>query len=607
MFTRSPRTSGIPGLWALLGLCFALGGGLRAQDVELTASVSQNPVYMNQQFTYSLEISGSTSGLPDINLPPMPDFRVLSGPNQSSNYQILNGKVSSKLTYSVVLLPRSEGKFTIPAVSVVYKGKTYRSNAIELNVTRQPASQSGGEAAPDDKVFLRIIPSKRSVYINEPIDVSVRLYFRVTVRSPDFIKLPETVGFWVEEYEMPQNIPVTNEMLNGVQYQVAEIRKMALFPTRSGKLTISESQLAVNVVERRRNRDPFGMMDDFFSDPLGRSVRQVLASRPVTINVKPLPEEGKPADFSGLVGSYRLSTDIDKSDVQTNEAFSISVRLSGNGNLKVLDDLKVDFPPGFEVYDPKVKDNVRRSVNSRFSATRELEYVLIPRVVGEFPVGPINLSYFDPSSARYKTLSSPQYKVIVTPGDESVSGLSGNFVAKSDVQVLGRDINFIKETGLQLVKSGALPYQGWWFWAGLGLPLLAFAGAFAYRRHREQMSGDIGYARNRTARRTAHKRLKGAENHLKSGAFSEFYGEMSRGLIGFLGDKTNRETTGMTRLEIEALLADYDVNDDLRQDFLTCLDEADFRRFAPADNQAEQARDFFERGSAVLDQLSKRI
>lgn len=598
----------------LLMVFFAYFGNnyIFAQDVKLIAAVDRNPVGLNDQFTYTLEVSGSASGFPDPGLPNFADFRILGGPNVSTSVQIMNGSMSSSKSYSIVLLPRKTGTFVIPAVSVNYKGKTYQSNSVKLTVVQQGSQSTpqGGSSAADEgndsssDLYLKLIPSRRTVYVNDQITVSFKIYFRLSIRNPDFIKLPETIGFWVEEYEIPQNIPVTQEVVNGVQYNVAEVKKLALFPTKTGELTLTPMQLAVNVVERRRRRDPFSAFDSFFDDPFGRTVRKVLVTEPITFRVKPLPENGKPASFSGLVGNFNLNVDLDKTNVKANEALSYKVRLTGSGNLKSLSDLPVDFPANFEVYDPKIKDNVNRS-GPRLVASRELEYVLIPRTSGQYRIKPLEISFFDPSTETYKTLRSKEYLVNVAEGKD-VGGIAGNaYLSKSDVKLLGKDIYFIKEENLNLFRRGYKPYMTVWFWALLIAPLLFLGAAYGYRNYHEKMSTNVEFARKRKAFKQAEKRLKGASYFLKQGKYAEFYGDVSRGLIGFVADKTNHSAAGLVRNDVEKLLRNREVEEPLVEEYLQCLDEADFRRFAPGNVSDEEAKAFYIRAASILEKLGK--
>ena len=595
------------------GVLFSLP--LAAQDIQMKSSVDRNPVGLNEVFTFQVELTGSTTSLPDLRLPQLADFKLLGGPNQSTSFSMVNGSVSTSKTYTMQLMPQKTGTFRIPSFQMQYKGKTYRSNALDIVVLkdsqpRQNQSRSNAAAgssqsgASSNELFIRAVPSKRTVFINEQFNVDYKVYFRIPIRNPDFVKLPETVGFWVEEFEIPQNIPVSQEMINGVQYSVAEIKKYALFPTKAGDLSLTPMQLAVNVVARKKRRDPFNMFDSFFEDPFGKTIRKVLTTKALKIKVNPLPQEGKPENFSGLVGNFRLSDELDKNSVNANEAISLKLRISGSGNLKSLKDIPVNFPASFEIYDPKIKYNTNRS-GSKFSASRELEYVLIPRTSGEYRIKPIEVAYFDPAAKRYVTLRSKEYLINVGEG-EAIAGLgNSSYIPKSDVTLLGKDIHFIKEDKLDLVPMGYRPYQAGWFWASLILPALFLTFAYGYRNHVEKMSTNVEYARKKRAFKHADKRLKGANQFLKEKKYAEFYGEVSRSLLGFVADKSNQASAGLLKDDVKKILQEKAVQDTLIQEYLQCLDEADFRRFAPGEASEESAKSFYQRAAEILENLGK--
>ncbi len=586
-------------------LLFAISTGF-AQEISLIASVNQNTVGLSDAFQFKLEVSGANRSLPEVELPPLNDFRVLSGPNQSSQFNMINGRVNVSKTYSVTLLAKKTGKFTIPSVSVKHKGNTYRSEPIVITVVQEttPAqSQNQNESGESQDLFIRAIPSKTKVYVNDQINVSYKVYFRVPIRNPDFIKLPETVGFWVEEYEIAQNIPVTQEVINGQQYSVAEVKKLALFPTKSGDLNITPLQLSVDVVERRRRRDPFSVFDDFFDDPLGRTTRKILSSREIKLDVQQLPANGKPENFSGLVGNFNMTVDIDKTTVKANEAITYKIKLSGSGNLKTLQDLQINFPESFEVFNPKISDNVNRR-GDRLFFSRDMEYVIIPRSPGEYTLDPLEISFFDPTTKQYRTLRSREYLIDVQEGDLAAGMNSGNFT-KSEVRLLGRDIHFIKEKMSDLVSVDAAPYTSGWFLSALFLPLLALGMAFGYRQHQEKMSTNVEYARKRQASKQAEKRLKTAKTLMNQQKFEAFYGEVSRALLGFVADKTNHSAAGLMRDNVASLLHESKVDESLIDEYLKCLDEADFRRFAPGQATPDAAQEFYDSAADLLSNLLK--
>ncbi|RMF57721.1 MAG: protein BatD, partial [Calditrichaeota bacterium] len=451
--------------------------------------------------------------------------------------------------------------------------------------------------------FLKAIPSKRNLYVNEQVSVSYKVYFRVSVRNPEFVKLPETIGFWVEEFDLPKDIPITQEVINGVRYNVAELKKLALFPTKSGELRVTPMRLALDVVQRRR-RDPFSMFDDFFDDPFGRTVRKVLTSNEVVFKVRPLPVNSQLSNFSGIVGSLTMQVNVDKLSVTVNDAISYKIKLTSSGNLKSLKKLNIDFPTTFEVFEPKTRQSISRAGNKLISV-KEMEYVLIPRTTGTFQIPALKLVYFDPVSGKYRTLSSDAYEINVTPA-EGVEGLTmNNYVPKSEVRLLGKDINFIKEEELHLQPRGYRVYNTPGYWITIFSATLILGIALAYRRYLDKMGTNVEYARKRKAYGIAKHRLKKAHQFLKKGELAEFYGEVSRSLIGFVADKTNTPSAGLLKDEVLKLLTDRNVEKNMVEEFGAILDEADLKRFAATQVTPEEAQQFYQKAEQLLTRLGK--
>lgn len=596
-------------------LAIILGAvNIHAQDIKLTATVDRSTLGLEDNFTYQLEVSGPMKNLPDPNLPDLSNFAIFSGPNVSSSFQIVNFDISASQTYSYVLGPKQVGKYEIPPAYVEYKGKKYRSNSVVVTVTKVSQSppqtqRSTRNPQSEDRdlsksLFLRAVPSKSSVFMNEQVNVSYKVYFNLNIRSPEFIKLPETVGFWVEEYPITGDIPVSQETVNGVQYNVAVIKKMALFPTKTGELSISPLQLRVHVQMQRQRRDPFNVFDDLFNSPFDRMVSKELISNSLTLNVRPLPESGKPTDFSGLVGDFRLLADLDKTDIPSNEAISLKLKIAGTGNLKVLNRIPFEAPSSFEVFDPKVKDEINRD-GTYLSGSKEFEYIMIPRVPGEFQLKPVSVTYFDPFQKLYRTISSRLYEVKVTKGKELPGNLATNYLSKEDVKLLGKDIHFIKEVRPDFVRINYSPYMTMWFMLGILIPAVAVAGAFGYRNHLEKVSTNLEYARKRKAHKQARRQLKEANAYLKNNRLAEFYGEISRALMGYIADKTNKSAAGFVRDDVAEIMKSKEVDSDLVDEYFRCLDDADFRRFAPGQNSEREAGSFYDQAEKILVKLEK--
>ena len=589
-------------------------------ELQLKAWVDRNPVSVEDQFTYIVEVSGKVRTLPEVQLPDFSNFYVLSGPNVSSSYQIINFEFSASQTYRVILQPKKTGQFTLAPAKIKYGGKTLQSEAVRVQVVNgpsrsrksSPAVRTPGRAGQRSEpnlsraVQLKAIPSAHRVYLGQQVTLSYKIYFRTRIRDFDFVDHPETVGFWVEEYPLSGEARITREIVNGVQYNVAEIKRLALFPNKTGRLTIPPVTITVDAVVPQASRDPFDLFDNFFDNPFGKVVRRRIVSNPVTIEVKPLPASGRPQNFSGLVGDFRVSSSLDKKEVPANEAISYRVKIRGQGLLKTLNRLPMEFPLSFEVFEPRVKENVNRQ-GRYISSSKELEYVLIPRTPGDYQIPELRLSFFNPFSQKYQELVIPAYAVHVTRGKEVATGITGALVSKEEVALLGKDIRFIKES-ISLRPVGYRVYRSVWFWAAFFLPSLFLVGAYGYQVHQRRLQSDVVFARRRRASRLARKHLKKARQLLKQQQYEAFYGEISRALIGFIADKTNRPAAGLTLVEIERLLQQQNMPETLIRECLNTLNEADMRRFAGMSASSEtDAKNLLKNVERCMEKLEKYL
>ena len=365
-------------------LLLMTGDGV-AQDATFTASVDKNPVGMGDQFTLSLVLTSAGMGAgKNLQLPDLGRFRVMSGPNQSQSMQFINGAVSSSLTYSYVLQPKEIGKFTIGGASIEVGGKVYTTTPFVLEVVKgapkprqEQNVQVDAKSQIGDNLFIRAVVDKSHVIQGEQINLSFKLYTRISVANYGIERNPSMTGFWTEDIEIPKNIALSTETINGKQYRVGIIRRIALFPTQSGTLEISPMEVQTTVHVQSRSLDPF---DSFFRDPFGQTFAYKTRSEPVKIKVDPLPP-GAPVGFKGAIGRFTMRTTVDKTDAKTNEPLSLKVSISGTGNIKVLESPEVDLPRDFEQYSPKVSDNINRQ-EDRISGTKTFEYLLIPGIRG---------------------------------------------------------------------------------------------------------------------------------------------------------------------------------------------------------------------------------
>ena len=591
-----------------------------AQEVRFAASVDRNPVGLGEQFTLSLTLTSSgLGGGKNLRLPDMSKFRIMSGPNQSSSVEFINGAVSSSVTYSYVLQPKEVGKMTIGAALIEAGGKTYQTSPIVLAVEKTaqrprpqsaPAVDASGNVG--DNILLTASVDRTHVIQGEQINLVFRLYTRLRVAGWPGIKNPTMVGFWSEDVDVPNNPEATTESMNGKEYSVFVVKRMAIFPTQSGNLEISPAEgMATVVVQAPRSNDPF---DAFFRDPFGRDINVPLKTEALRIKVDPLPS-GAPDDFKGAVGQFAMSTEVDKKTTRTNEPVDLKVKISGQGNIKLLESPAIELPADFEQYSPKVSDAIERKGEKVFGS-KTFEYLLIPRYPGLKVIKPVTFSYYDIAKREYVRLRSPQIELNVEQGAASPVPIVAG-AAREDVRMLSQDIRFIKTDPPGLQERGKEPYAGGLFVILMILPLAGLAGAVVLARQREAAVMDaVGY-RNRRAVRVAQKGLKQAEYllHEKSGRKEtptsnqrvRFYSEISRALWKYLGDKLN---IAQANFSIEAAVAELknrSVEPGLAHALRRLLESCDMARFAPTSLELPAMQKAYDEAKRLIIDLEREL
>jgi hypothetical protein len=559
---------------------------------NFSASVNRNPVGSNEQFQLSYTLSGSGT---NFRPPSLSDFMVLSGPNQSTSMQFINGAMSQSVTFSYILQPRKEGTFKIEPATIESGGRVVASNSLSLTVTAggQGSRQNQGQ---DDKtnisssnIFIRVVVDKTTVYRGEALVASFLLYTNVDVINYSINKVPSLNGFWSQDIQLPQQLRLYNEVYKGVNYRVGEIKKVVLFPQQSGQLTIDPMEgecIARIQVKRNRSGNPFDIFNDpFFNDPFFgsggiRDVRFAVKSDPVRITVKDLPPNPPPS-FNGAVGRFQIEGNMDKSSVKTNDAVTFRLKVSGRGNLKLTEAPALEVSPDIETYDPKVNDQISTTEKGS-SGSRTFEYLIIPRHQGSYPIGPVSFTYFDLDKKDYVTLTTPGYKLDVQRGKDGGSALS--HTGKSEFRVIGRDIRFIKTRLPSEISAGHDFFGSLTFILLSIIPVIGMATLFIVRRRHLQLNADVTALKSRKATRMARKRLMLANKYLKSGNNDAFYEEVARALWGFLGDRLKIPVASLNRETAHAALQKAGVQEDRIQQLITMLDTCEFARYSRAAN-----------------------
>ncbi|MDP2387979.1 MAG: BatD family protein [Bacteroidota bacterium] len=566
---------------------------------KFTAQVSKNKLAVGEVFQLTFTINASAS---NFKAPNLTDYDVYSGPNQSTSMQIINGNMSQSISLSYLLSPKKEGKFTIGAASIVVSGTKLESNSIVIEV-KGSAQQSGGtssnsnksnpptntqgqysSANSDDDLFIKTFVSKKSCYLGEQIVVTQKVYSRLNLRGFQNYKMPVFNGFWSQnEDNRNKQIQLQTENLDGIQYYVAEFTKSYLFPQRSGSLTLEPMEVDC-IVRQRSSKQPQNIFDQFFGG--GYEDKVVKAkSKPVTIDVKALPEAGKPANFNGAVGNFSLKTELSKEKVVANQSVNLKLSITGKGNIKLTDAPKINFPEGFETFEPKVNENY--SEGGSFSGTKTYDYLIIPRQAGDFTIKDLGFSYFDPEKKSYVTVPAPEFNINVSPDPNAVNNEAQVYSPKNTIEEKQNDIRYLKSGDLNLKPNDELFFSSWKHYLLLALPVLAFIGFIGVSKNISKRNSDVVAVKGRKAAKLAKKHLTAAEKFKNSNNKDAFYHEVFVALNGYVGDKLNIPVADLNKQNIETHLLNKQVSTETIKKLLDTLNDCEVARYAPAAVTAE--------------------
>ena len=564
--------------------------------VTFTAS-APDAVAVGDQFRLSYTVN--TQKVKNFRAPSIKGFDVLMGPSRSYSMQSINGNTTETLTFTYILLAQKEGEYTIPGATITANGDQMLSNSVKIKVLpadKTNSSQSGntqstsrssssGTSISNNDLFITATASKTTAYEQEAILLTYKIYTVVDLRGFDNVKLPDFKGFHSQEVELPNDRRWGLEHYKGRNYHSTIYRQFVLFPQQSGKLTIDAARFDASIEKMDAIDDPF---EAFFNGGAGSiQIKKTLMTPKLTIDVKPLPT-GKPADFSGGVGEFNISSSINSTKVKTNDAITVKVVISGTGNLKLVGEPEVKFPEDFEVYDPKV-DSKFRLTNAGLSGNKVIEYLAIPRNAGTYKIPAIKFSYFDIKSRSYKTLTTEEYTVQVEKGAGNASQTIANFTNKEDLKVLNEDIRFIKQNDVKLSPKGEYFFGSMGYWLFYIIPGLIFIACFLIYRKQIAANANVAKVRTKKANKVAVKRMKQAGKLLAANEKDAFYDEVLKALWGYISDKLSIPVSQLSKDNIEEELRKYGVAEDLIKEFLNALNSCEFARFAPGD--ANQAMD----------------
>ena len=585
-------------------------------------------VAVNELFNVTFIIEGEKSPS-DFQWSSGDDFQLVWGPQKgsSSSIQIINGKRSSshQTTFTYILIPKATGTFQLPAATALLSGDRISSTQASIQVVSDGASssqssgQNGGKSSgggqtsstgsgeiSSNDLFMRLSLSRTEVVIGEPITATLKIYQRANVVGFENAKFPTFNGFWSQETYVPNNIEFKRESLDDKIYNTAVLRTYVLIPQQSGTITIDPAELVCLVNIRTAPSTSNSLFDSFFQDEY-RIIRKRVTTPAVKVKVNPLPA-GQPASFGGGVGNFGISARLTTDNLKTHDAASLVITVSGRGNVALLEEPKVNFPPDFEVYDTKTTENTDKS-NGGTSGSKSFEYPFIPRSHGDFTIDPVEYSYYDVNAGKYVTLRTEPLHVKVAKGkggDSTPVTTVNSGVERKDVKSLADDIRFIFTGKPGLSGSGSFFVGSVFFWILLALMILGATSVYLAFRKVAAMRADVAGTKNRRATKMAQKRLKQAGEYLDKNLYTAFYEELHKALIGFVSDKLNMDMSEISKDNIASALTEGGVSAEQTKAFTDLLDACEFARYSP-DGGNEAMRSHYDAALKVISSIDSGL
>lgn len=565
-------------------------------------------VAVGEQFrlTYTIntqDVKGFRAG----NVPE--EFEVLMGPSTStqSSFQMVNGHTSStsSVTYTYILVANKQGTFTIPAAHATVDGKTVQSNELRIKVAGQVQSgargrhQQGGSqelrpagsAISGSDLFIKVSASKQHVREQEPILLTYKVYTLVGLTQLSG-KMADLKSFYSREVPLPQEKSFRVETLNGRQYRTVTWQQYVVFPQTTGKLEIPSITYEGIVVQQNRNVDPF---EAFFNGGSGYvEVKKQIKAPGITIQVDPLPQ--RPADFSGGVGRYTISAQLERNEVKANDPIKLRVVVSGSGNMKLLKQPVVKFPKDFDSYDAKVTDKTKLTVNG-IEGSIVYDFLAVPRHQGKYEIPAIEYVYFDTQKGTYNTVKTESFILNVAKGDGNSS--STVYTAQEDIKQLAHDIRYIHTGNTEQRAVDDFFFGSSAYWTTIALLLVTFVSLFVIFRHRAIEHANIMKQRAGKANKVAVKRLKKADKLMHAGREGDFYDEVLRALWGYVGDRLSMPVEQLSRDNVSQQLENHGVSEEVIRQFIGALEECEYARFAPGDAKGNMKKVYDAALSAI--------
>ena len=594
-------------LTTIFGLLLA---AVVAMAQTLTGSAPSH-VAVGEQFRLTYTVN--TQNVSDFRAGSIPnELEVLIGPNRSmqSSYQMINGHTSSSssITYTYIVCASKNGTYTISPAHIVVDGKTISSNSLTIKVSGSAQSNSGssrqhrneeeeirdaGSQISGSDLFIKVSANKKRVHEQEPILLTYKVYTLVGLTSLRG-DMPDLKSFYTQEVDLPQQKSFSVETLNGRTYKTTTWSQYVMFPQTTGKLEIPSITFEGIVVQQNRNIDPF---EAFFNGGSGYvEVKKKIQAPGIEIQVDPLPE--RPANFSGGVGKFNVSAQLDKTETKANDPISMRIIVSGTGNLKLIKQPVVNLPKDFDKYEPKVTDKSKLTTNG-IEGSMVYDLLIVPRHQGQYEIPPVEFTYFDTAENAYKTVKSESFTLDVAKG--SGAGAVNDFSGQ-DLQELNKDIRYIKTGSTSQHSLNDFFFGSSAYWISLCLLAVVFVSLFVIFRQRAIDNANVTKARGKKANKVATKRLKKASRLMADNKPGEFYDEVLRALWGYVGDKMNIPVEQLSHDNISMRLAEHNVDETVISQFIGALDECEFERYAPGDPKGNMNK-VYEKAMTAIEKI----
>ena len=563
---------------------------------EFTAIVSKKNVEVGEEFQIIFSANGSAS---EFKAPNLLGLRKISGPNKSSSssMQIINGTINSSKTtsFSYYVSALSEGELTIPAATIKIEGKKIQSQPIKITVKKaDPNKKSGFQIGDNVKVEVEV--SRRNIFQGEQVLVSYKLFSKINLADISITQFPNLNGFWNEEIETNSKAKVQN--IDGVNYRVWEINKSMLTPQKSGDLKIDPMKINITVQLKSQNRsgDIFGMFNNY------KNVVEEIQSKQITIKVKDLPPN-PPASFNGAVGVFKLRSKTDKKIADANTAINYEIELSGSGNLHLIDNIPVNFPDDFEVFDPEKKDKSFTSKNG-IKGKLLFNYLIIPRYQGEYEIPSQEFSFFNLRTKKYETLKTNAINIEVNKGNYQKNVIASS---KQLIDENSQSLSPIKtKSEFKLINKGEW-YQQWWYILLLALPVLLTVAAGIRQTYIRIIDKNPIDRKYRKSLKIAQKRLKNAEIFLKNDKKQRFYEEIEKSLLNYFSQKFNTEIADLSKEKISEIFIERKIDKDILSNYISILEDCEYCRYSPASIENNDLNIAYNKASGIIIEIEKQL